>query len=344
MGYNINTSGIYAVAGTEVFTVGATPKHPDGNTIKVGRHDPDDAIAAFFTVEAGAVHVSLNYPRPEHYNAKAGVLESAYVASPTPVDGVASIAVSAGGTGYTTADTTVTIGAPAAGGTQATATPTITGGAVASIAITNAGSGYDAANPPTVTITDTRETPVGANAVAAATVGPTATQLGINDAQDQLTLVTYSSETDADDLEAAIVAMEATADTFIENTRALGLVLLDSGSPDTTTQYKAYYRLSRDGGIGSIGVKRWGRGLQYTFYGDVRGAFAPAANASIRLVAYTTTEVEVLAPAFDGHILNSANALSRDILVEGRDALLRTGFVRNGSSDATIAVTYFKRG
>jgi hypothetical protein len=67
--------------------------------------------------------------------------------------GVASLAITAGGSGYNpVAPPTVTIAPPPAGGTQATAIAVISGStnAVTSLVITNPGSGYLA--PPTVTI------------------------------------------------------------------------------------------------------------------------------------------------------------------------------------------------
>lgn len=72
----------------------------------------------------------------------------------TPSKKVASIAVSAGGSGYTSTPT-VTVADPtgvtvANGGVKALATATVVGGAVTAITITNPGFGYSAA--PTVTI------------------------------------------------------------------------------------------------------------------------------------------------------------------------------------------------
>ena len=65
------------------------------------------------------------------------------------VGSVATIAITAGGSGYSSAPT-VTIGAPnQTGGVQATATATITGGVVTAITITEAGTGYTSA--PTIT-------------------------------------------------------------------------------------------------------------------------------------------------------------------------------------------------
>lgn len=61
------------------------------------------------------------------------------------VGSVATIAITAGGSGYSSAPT-VTIGAPnQAGGVQATATATITSGVVTAITITEAGTGYTSA-------------------------------------------------------------------------------------------------------------------------------------------------------------------------------------------------------
>ena len=68
---------------------------------------------------------------------------------------IASLAVSAGGTGYTQATTTVTITAPdLTGGTQATATATVSaGGVIVGLVRTEAGSGYSIA--PGIIISDT---------------------------------------------------------------------------------------------------------------------------------------------------------------------------------------------
>ncbi len=77
--------------------------------------------------------------------------------------GVASIAVTAGGSGYTAA--TVAIAAPPNGGQTATATATVAVGAVTAITVTNQGSGYLTA--PAVTISGD-----GTGATATATIEP----------------------------------------------------------------------------------------------------------------------------------------------------------------------------
>jgi hypothetical protein len=80
------------------------------------------------------------------------------------VSPVASVAVDAGGTGYTTPPT-VTLSAPPAGGTQATATATVASGAVTAITLTNPGSGYLSA--PTVSFSGGG----GTGATATASIG-----------------------------------------------------------------------------------------------------------------------------------------------------------------------------
>ncbi len=81
---------------------------------------------------------------------------------------VASVAITAAGTGYTSAPT-VTFTAAPTGGTTATATATVTAGGVTAITITNPGAGYTSA--PTVTITGG----AGTGATATATLGPAGT-------------------------------------------------------------------------------------------------------------------------------------------------------------------------
>jgi hypothetical protein len=85
------------------------------------------------------------------------------VVAPRAGQGVGSIAVDVGGTGYTLP--TVTISAPDdADGVQATATAVVSGGVVTSITVTEEGSGYT--SPPTVTIGG-----AGIGATATATLG-----------------------------------------------------------------------------------------------------------------------------------------------------------------------------
>ena len=72
---------------------------------------------------------------------------------------VASVTITAPGTGYTIPPT-VTFGVPPAGGVQATGTATVTSGSVTGITLTNIGSGYVTA--PTVTIGVASGTPATA--------------------------------------------------------------------------------------------------------------------------------------------------------------------------------------
>lgn len=81
--------------------------------------------------------------------------------------GVESVAVSEGGTGYDQATTTVTFSDPEdSAGKTATGTVTVVNGAVTDITVTDPGSGYTAA--PDVTITDSG---AGTGATATATLG-----------------------------------------------------------------------------------------------------------------------------------------------------------------------------
>lgn len=80
-------------------------------------------------------------------------------------DGVVSISISSGGTGYTSAPTVAI--AEVDGGTGATATATVTNGVVTAVTITNGGSGYTA---PTVTFSGGG----GTGAAATANVGDVA--------------------------------------------------------------------------------------------------------------------------------------------------------------------------
>lgn len=79
-------------------------------------------------------------------------------------DGVVSIAIGAGGTGYTDPTVTITDG----GGSGATAEATVEDGVITAITVTDPGAGYTSA--PTVTITD----PDGTGATATANVGDVA--------------------------------------------------------------------------------------------------------------------------------------------------------------------------
>jgi hypothetical protein len=68
--------------------------------------------------------------------------------APTVSNGVASVTVTAGGSGYTTAPTVTFTGG---GGTGATATATVVGGVITGVAVTAPGTGYTSA--PTVGFT-----------------------------------------------------------------------------------------------------------------------------------------------------------------------------------------------
>jgi hypothetical protein len=99
-------------------------------------------------------------------------------------DGVASVFVTDGGSGYST--TTTTVNFTGGGGNGATGVPIISGGVVTGITITNPGSGYTAA--PQVDIVDSGTVP-GTGAQATASLNPagltfTATVSGYSQAYD----------------------------------------------------------------------------------------------------------------------------------------------------------------
>ena len=107
------------------------------------------------TVPGNSVHLAWQAgvpSAPQNQEAAFRVLRNGTAVTtiyPGAAQGVGSITVTNGGTGYTTAPA-VTISAPFSGFTTATATATISGGAVTAINIVNAGSGY--LTVPTVTI------------------------------------------------------------------------------------------------------------------------------------------------------------------------------------------------
>jgi hypothetical protein len=121
---------------------------------------------AFCPVQARSGSKPL-FPEDPRFNYNTLVAKDSASAG-TPVMGsdgagkskIVSIAVSAGGSGYTSPPI-VTIAAPATG-TTATATATISGGMVSALVITNPGSGYDAA--PSVTISSPPAWPSGLSA------------------------------------------------------------------------------------------------------------------------------------------------------------------------------------
>lgn len=82
---------------------------------------------------------------------------------------VSAVVIAAGGTGYHQDTTTISFSAPqTAGGTPATGEVTVAAGVITAVTITNPGSGYTA--NPTVTITDTDDTPGTTGSITATAV------------------------------------------------------------------------------------------------------------------------------------------------------------------------------
>lgn len=120
--------------------------------------------------------INLNVrPTLNAYNTRINSQTSETLTATNGSGSIATLSISAGGSGYVT-QPTITISAPdLEDGVQATASVTISGGAVNGVAIVEAGSGYTSI--PTVTITrgDTEET--GTTAAVAATLTPYNTEL-----------------------------------------------------------------------------------------------------------------------------------------------------------------------
>jgi len=121
---------------------------------------PTDANADSFFTAANFLSYTSNLLviRGDTTNAKNAVA--------VPTGTITTLALTAGGSGYTSAPTVV-IGAPdITGGTQATATVTLSGGGVTAITVTSGGSGYT--STPTVTLTGGGGTGATATAVLSA--------------------------------------------------------------------------------------------------------------------------------------------------------------------------------
>lgn len=119
-------------------------------------------------IDNGIVSVSLTEGGSGYTSAPAITFSAGAAAATATINRnmAGAITVDAGGAGYSSAPT-VEIGAPPEGGTQATATASLDDDAVSSITITNPGSGYT--EPPPVTLTGGG----GAGATATVTlVGP----------------------------------------------------------------------------------------------------------------------------------------------------------------------------
>lgn len=145
---------IFDQTGTRVIVVRIEPGADAAALIAnaVGDFATQTGIHAFLKAE------SLNLPRPK-------LLLAPGIGGATTATGIASIAVSAGGTGYTTPPT-VTIAHSA--GTGAKATAVLTAGVVTSIIVTKPGNGYNA-----TALTVTFAGGGGSGATASATVGTT---------------------------------------------------------------------------------------------------------------------------------------------------------------------------
>lgn len=126
----------------------------------VPRYSLGDVIARPSTEDGGILVAGANYWRAQPVLVGETFAQTATSTTDTPIGlTIASVSVTAGGTGYTSVPTVVFTGG---GGTGAAATAVVTQGVVTSIALTNAGSGYTSL--PAVTLSGGGGT--GATAVA----------------------------------------------------------------------------------------------------------------------------------------------------------------------------------
>jgi FtsP/CotA-like multicopper oxidase with cupredoxin domain len=146
---------------------------------------------------------------------------------PGAAQGVGSISLTSGGSGYTTVPT-VTLSAPSTGFTNATATAAISGGAVTGFTITNSGSGY--LDPPTVTITGGG----GTGATAAAEFGYTFNDTWVNSA------ATYNYSVVAFNAIGNATAASASAVTLPTWVAATGVTITPSPLPIATPTPQHY--------------------------------------------------------------------------------------------------------
>ncbi|MDQ0510874.1 phage tail sheath subtilisin-like domain-containing protein [Ancylobacter amanitiformis] len=111
----------------------------------------------------------------------------------SPADGIQSIAVTAGGTGYTSAPTVAIAGS---GGAGATAVATVAGGVVTAITVTNPGFGYPTSGL-TVTLTGGGGTGATATAARGSVINPVVAELA--GVADKLKAIVYVDGPDTTD-------------------------------------------------------------------------------------------------------------------------------------------------
>jgi hypothetical protein len=142
------------------------------NTLRAAGSNSDQTALGYTVLRYNAGDGNTGVGSQSIANASLTTQETAVgYSSGQTVTGVSSIAVTNGGSGYTTA--TVTVAQSTSNFIAATATATLSGGVVTAITVTSSGSGYYAA--PTVTITGNG---TGATATATLTTGGGNTSLG----------------------------------------------------------------------------------------------------------------------------------------------------------------------
>jgi len=190
------------------------------------------------------------------------------------IGSVGVIAVTNGGSGYVSPS--VTIGAPGANGTQANAVATVLSGVVETISLVDAGSGYNPASPPSVTINDASGT--GATAIAGVVTFATGTASavvvtggkGYTNAAN--TVVSFSGGGGSGAAGTAILAGGQVTEIVITNpgsgyTNAANLVVTVSGGGGTGAVLKGIVNSDPNVGIASFSGRVWiaaGRTIYYS--------------------------------------------------------------------------------
>jgi len=190
------------------------------------------------------------------------------------IGSVGVIAVTNGGSGYVSPS--VTIGAPGANGTQANAVSTVLSGVVETISLVDAGSGYNPASPPSVTINDASGT--GATAIAGVVTFATGTASavvvtggkGYTNAAN--TVVSFSGGGGSGAAGTAILAGGQVTEIVITNpgsgyTNAANLVVTVSGGGGTGAVLKGIVNSDSNVGIASFSGRVWiaaGRTIYYS--------------------------------------------------------------------------------
>ena len=190
------------------------------------------------------------------------------------IGSVGIIAVTNGGTSYSSPS--VSIGAPGTNGTQANAVATVLSGVVKTVSLSDAGSGYNSASPPSVTILDSAGS--GATAIAGVVTFATGTASAVvvtggkgytNSAN---TVVSFSGGGGSGAAGTAVLSGGQVVEVVITNpgsgyTNASNLTVTVSGGGGTGAVLKGIVNSDANVGIASFSGRVWiaaGRTIYYS--------------------------------------------------------------------------------